>query len=102
MVLYAQNARTLLKNDLADGHDLVARRGHLPSVGRPPQSSTRCRARWAAGRSSSPSFARLHRPFVEPFAIAALMQVYFKVIEGQVPDPEWDRRLAESRGIFAS
>ncbi|TJW35538.1 MAG: hypothetical protein E5W83_34440, partial [Mesorhizobium sp.] len=34
--------------------------------------------------------------FIEPFAIASLMQVYFKTIEGQVPDPDWDRRLAEA------
>lgn len=37
----------------------------------------------------------LKAAFVEPFAIASLMQVYFKTIEGQVPNPEWDRRLAE-------
>lgn len=30
---------------------------------------------------------------IEPIAIYALMQVYFKTIEGQVPDPEWDARL---------
>jgi hypothetical protein len=38
--------------------------------------------------------------FIEPFAIACLMQVYFKVIEGQVPDPEWDNRLAEVSSKF--
>ena len=38
--------------------------------------------------------------FIEPFAIAALMQVYFRVIEGQVPDPEWDRRLAGASSHF--
>lgn len=32
---------------------------------------------------------------VEPFAIASLMQVYFRTIEGQAPNPEWDRRLSE-------
>ena len=37
---------------------------------------------------------------LEPFAIAALMQVYFKVIEGQVTDPEWDNRLAEASKQF--
>lgn len=37
----------------------------------------------------------LKAAFVEPFAIASLMQIYFKTIEGQVPNPEWDRRLAE-------
>lgn len=30
---------------------------------------------------------------IEPIAIYALMQVYFKTIEGQVPDPEWRSRL---------
>jgi hypothetical protein len=38
--------------------------------------------------------------FVEPFAVAALMQVYFRTIEGQVPNPEWDRKLAETSNQF--
>ena len=38
--------------------------------------------------------------FVEPFVIAAMMQVYFRTIAGQVPDPEWDRRLAEKSKQF--
>ncbi|KQZ94064.1 hypothetical protein ASD64_04050 [Mesorhizobium sp. Root157] len=38
--------------------------------------------------------------FIEPFAIACLMQVYFRAIEGQVPNPEWDRKLAEASGKF--
>jgi hypothetical protein len=37
---------------------------------------------------------------LEPFAIAALMAVYFEVIEGQVPNPEWDRKLTEVSGKF--
>lgn len=37
---------------------------------------------------------------VEPFLIAALMQVYFATIEGQIPDPRWDRRLAETSKHF--
>lgn len=37
---------------------------------------------------------------IEPFAIAALMQVYFRVIEGQTPDPEWDARLAGASRHF--
>ena len=28
------------------------------------------------------------------------MQVYFKVIEGQVPNPDWDRKLAEASRPF--
>lgn len=37
---------------------------------------------------------------LEPFAIAALMQVYFQKIAGQVPNPDWDRKLAESSKYF--
>jgi hypothetical protein len=33
------------------------------------------------------------KAIMEPIAIAALMQVYFKEIEGQVPNPEWSARL---------
>lgn len=42
----------------------------------------------------------LKSAFVEPFAIASLMQVYFKAIEGQVPDPGWDDRLAAASRQF--
>lgn len=31
---------------------------------------------------------------IEPFAIACMMEVYFRTIEGQSPDPEWDARLS--------
>lgn len=37
---------------------------------------------------------------LEPFAIACLMQVYFKTIEGQQPDPEWDARLEQMSAHF--
>ena len=30
---------------------------------------------------------------LEPFAICCMMQAYFKTIEGQTPDPEWDAKL---------
>lgn len=38
--------------------------------------------------------------FIEPLAIACLMQAYFKAIEGQQPDPDWDARLAEASSQF--
>ena len=37
---------------------------------------------------------------LEPFAIAALMAVYFETIEGQVPNPEWDRKLSDASAKF--
>lgn len=32
---------------------------------------------------------------LEPFAITCMMQVYFKTIEGQRPDPEWEAKLEQ-------
>ncbi len=37
---------------------------------------------------------------LEPFAIAALMDVYFRVIEGQQADPEWERKLDSASTKF--
>lgn len=37
---------------------------------------------------------------LEPFAIAALMDVYFRVIEGQQPDAEWERKLDGASNKF--
>jgi len=37
---------------------------------------------------------------LEPFAVACLLQVYFKTIEGQTPDPEWDARLEQMSSHF--
>lgn len=37
---------------------------------------------------------------IEPFAIACLLQVFFKVTEGQVPNPEWQAKLAAASGKF--
>jgi len=37
---------------------------------------------------------------IDPIAMTALMEVYFKAIEGQVPDPEWDQRLDKLSGQY--
>ncbi|HEY2069410.1 MAG TPA: hypothetical protein VGG48_07640 [Rhizomicrobium sp.] len=42
----------------------------------------------------------LKKAILEPLAIASLMQVYFKTIEGQKPDPEWDARLSSASSRF--
>jgi len=36
----------------------------------------------------------------KPLAIACLMQVYFRTIEGQTPDPAWEARLEQMSGKF--
>lgn len=38
--------------------------------------------------------------FLEPFIIASLIQVYFRTIDGQKPDPKWDARLTEASSHF--
>ncbi len=37
---------------------------------------------------------------LEPFAITAMMQVYFQTIEGQEPNPEWDEKLSSASEKF--
>jgi hypothetical protein len=37
---------------------------------------------------------------IEPFAVAAMMQVYFKAIEGQTPNQEWDEKISKFSGKF--
>jgi hypothetical protein len=37
---------------------------------------------------------------IEPFAIACLLQVFFKVTEGQEPNPEWRGRLTQASDKF--
>lgn len=37
---------------------------------------------------------------IEPFAIACLMQVFFRTTDGQTPDPEWERRISGVSGKF--
>lgn len=37
---------------------------------------------------------------LEPLAIYALMQVYFRTVEGQHPDPEWEERLEQASDKF--
>lgn len=37
---------------------------------------------------------------IEPLAIACLMQAYFKTIEAQEPNPEWEARLDKASGKF--
>ncbi|OYX26631.1 MAG: hypothetical protein B7Z10_02695 [Rhodobacterales bacterium 32-66-7] len=37
---------------------------------------------------------------IEPFAVACMLQVFFKVTEGQTPKPEWSARLAQASDKF--
>lgn len=37
---------------------------------------------------------------LEPFAVTCMMEVYFKAIEGQAPNPEWEAKLEKMSGKF--
>ncbi len=37
---------------------------------------------------------------IEPFAIACLLQAFFKVTAGQVPNPEWESKLDAASAKF--
>jgi hypothetical protein len=42
----------------------------------------------------------IKKALMEPIAIAALMQVYFKEIDGQTPNAEWSERLSQVSSRF--
>ena len=54
---------------------------------------------WAFGLALVFAVA-LKKAIMEPIAIAALMQVYFKQIEGQAPNPEWTTKLEQVSSKF--
>ncbi|WP_198147370.1 hypothetical protein [Gilvimarinus polysaccharolyticus] len=37
---------------------------------------------------------------LEPLAVTAMIEVYFKTIEGQTPNPEWDEKLSSASDKF--
>lgn len=98
LILYAQNARPMLVNAawltlftwlLAGAVFLVmlapaaAVVWLLPGEGSAGMLIFALAFAWAAKAA-----------LIEPFALACLLQVYFKVTQGQVPQPEWRGRLA--------
>jgi hypothetical protein len=54
---------------------------------------------WAFGFAVVLAVA-VKKAVMEPIAIAALMQVYFKEIEGQTPNPEWSAKLESVSAKF--
>lgn len=42
----------------------------------------------------------IKQAIIEPFAMTALMQVYFETIEGQEPNPEWEAKLEQASDKF--
>jgi hypothetical protein len=97
LILYAQNYKTFLKNAvflalivwgltlvvflliLAPVAGLVAL---LPGTAGPLTFAIALVFAWG-----------IKQAVIEPFGMTALMLVFFKVTEGQQPDPEWEQKL---------
>jgi hypothetical protein len=104
LVLYAQNGRNILKNAfwlalivwaIAIAIFLMALSPAAALVYLVPGQP----AGWSFVAALVLTWACI-AAFVEPFAIACLMQAYFKAIEGQEPDAEWDARLSQASRQF--
>lgn len=97
LVLYGQNARPMLKNAawlalIVYGLALVI---FLVMLAPAALVAYLIPGGWSAtGVVVALLFAwSVKVALLEPFAIACMMQAYFKAIEGQTPDPEWEARL---------
>ncbi|MDH6230197.1 hypothetical protein M2281_000769 [Mesorhizobium soli] len=104
VVLYAQNARMMIKNAIwlaiiMWGLTFVIFLMMLTPAAAILYVMPGQMAGWAFVLAIVFAWA-IKAALIEPFALASLMQVYFKAIEGQTPDPDWDRRLAEVSGKF--
>lgn len=104
LVLYGQNYKTMLKNAawLAVIVYLLSFFVFLVMLAPAALVVYLMPGAWAAG---GVVFALLFAwsvkaALLEPFAIACLMQVYFRTIEGQQPDPEWEARLEQMSSHF--
>ena len=104
IVLYAQNARTILWNAVwltlfrwvmavALFVFLLAPVGVVALIVPGPTTA------WAVLFTVLFALAA-QRAVIDPFLIASTMQVYFARTEGQTPDPEWDAKLAAASAPF--
>lgn len=97
LILYAQNYKAFLKNAfwlafiiwgltflvfLAILAPMAALVAVIPAVAGPLTVITALVFAWGVKQS-----------VIEPIGMTALMQVYFKVTEGQEPNPEWEAKL---------
>lgn len=104
LILYAQNAGTMVKNAVWLTVFIYALAFALFLVMLAPAAAL---VVLVPGGGSGFTFVvailfawSLKAALLEPFAIASLMQVYFKVTEGQTPDPEWEARLDAASDKF--
>lgn len=106
LVLYAQNYKPMLKNAawlalIVYGLSFVVFLIMLAPAG---LAVYLIPGAWSAG---GVVFALLFAwsvkaALLEPFAITCMMEVYFRTIKGQVPDPAWEAKLEQLSKKFSS
>lgn len=104
LVLYAQNGKLMLKNALWLTLWLYLLSFLVFLVMLAPMAAIfwifpGSASFWAIAAAVVFAWA-LKAAVFEPFAIACLMEVYFATIKDQVPDPEWDAKLADLSAKF--
>lgn len=104
LILYAQNGRVMLKNAvwLAAFMYLFAFLVFLLTLAPAGALLWLLPGDWSGwGFLLAIIFAwSFKAALLEPFAIACLMQVFFRASEGQMPDPAWDDRLTIASARF--
>ena len=104
LVLYGQNSKVMLKNAawLAVIVYVLSFLVFLVMLAPAALVVYLMPGAWAAGGFVfALLFARsVKAALLEPFAITCLMLVYFKTIEGQRPNPEWEARLEQMSDKF--
>ena len=104
LILYAQNYKTMLKNAfflmlIMYGLTFLIFLIVLAPVGALLALFPGPVAGWGVVIAFVFAWA-LKAALIEPFAVTAMMQVYFKAIEGQTPNAEWDEKLSSMSAKF--
>ena len=104
IVLYAQNSRIMVKNAIWLSFIVWIMTAGIFVLTLTPAAAM---LYWIPGPSAGYAVFvaialawAVKMALLEPFAIAALMTVYFTTIEGQAIDPEWEERLSRTSQAF--
>jgi hypothetical protein len=104
LVLYGQNSRRLIVNGLAAAGMTWAASLIVLLILTPPMSGLFSSfpdsvSGWSPLGAVLFAWA-IKNAFLDPFALAALTPIFFRLADSQTPDPEWDRALADLSPAF--
>ncbi|WP_137156543.1 hypothetical protein [Rhizobium sp. FKL33] len=104
LVLYGQNSRRLVVNGLAASAatwtaSLIVLLILLPPMGGLFSSFPDSVSGWSLLGAILFAWS-IKSAFFDPFALAALTPIFFRLAQSQTPDPEWDRALSDLSPAF--